>query len=56
MAYSITNLCVNCGACESECPVSAIAPGSGQYVIDTDACIECNACAVACPTDGAIES
>ena len=55
MAYTITNLCVNCGTCEGECPVGAISAGEGKFVIDPDTCIECNACASACPTDGAIE-
>ena len=56
MAYVITNLCISCGVCESECPVNAISNASGKYVIDADGCIDCNACAAACPTDGAIES
>ncbi|MCL2854845.1 MAG: 4Fe-4S binding protein [Defluviitaleaceae bacterium] len=55
MAYKITNLCIACGSCEPECPVSAISSGN-PYVIDPDACIDCNACANVCPTDGAIES
>ena len=56
VAYKITDLCVNCGTCEPECPVGAISAGSGKFVVDPDSCIECNACALACPTDGAIES
>lgn len=50
MAFVITDGCVSCGACESECPVSAISEGETQYVIDADSCIECGACAAACPT------
>jgi len=45
MAYFITDACISCGACESECPVSCISPGDSVYVIDADACIECGACA-----------
>ena len=56
MAYTITDLCIACGACEAECPVGAISAGSPKYLIDADACIDCNACLVACPTDGAIEA
>ena len=56
MAYTITDLCVSCGVCEAECPVSAISAGEGKYVVDADTCIDCNACMVACPTDGAIEA
>ena len=51
MAYIIDDKCISCGACEAECPVSAIVEGDGQYVIDADACIECGACADVCPVD-----
>ena len=54
MAYVITDTCVSCGSCASECPVGAISEGDGKYVIDADSCIECGTCAAACPT-GAIE-
>ena len=53
MAYVISESCVSCGTCESECPVSAISQGDSQYVIDADACISCGTCAGVCPT-GAI--
>ena len=49
MAYQITDKCVSCGACEGECPVSAISAGDGKYVIDPDTCISCGACAATCP-------
>ena len=49
MAYKISDDCICCGACASECPVSAISEGDGKYVIDADTCIECGACASACP-------
>jgi ferredoxin len=51
MAYFITDACISCGACESECPVSCISEGEDVYVIDADACIECGACADVCPVD-----
>lgn len=51
MAYVITDACVECGACESECPVEAISAGEGKYVINADECIECGACASTCPVD-----
>ncbi|MCI8449617.1 MAG: 4Fe-4S binding protein [Eubacterium sp.] len=54
MAYQITDACVNCGTCESECPVGAIAAGDGKYEINADSCVSCGSCAGACPT-GAIE-
>ena len=51
MAYKISDACVNCGACESECPVSAISEKDGARVIDSDSCISCGSCAAACPTE-----
>ena len=49
MAYVISDECIMCGACQSECPVEAISEGDGKYVIDPDKCIECGACAGTCP-------
>lgn len=51
MAYKITDECIKCGACEGECPVSAISEGDTQYEIDPDTCIDCGACAGVCPTN-----
>ena len=48
MAYVISDECVSCGTCESECP-----QGDDHYVIDADSCMDCGTCADACPT-GAI--
>ena len=31
MAIKITNECINCGACESECPNNAIYEGSSEW-------------------------
>ena len=53
MAYVITDTCVSCGSCASECPVGAISEGDGKYVIDADTCIDCGTCAETCPV-GAI--
>ena len=39
MAYVISDECISCGACEADCPVSAISEGDGKYVIDADTCI-----------------
>ena len=49
MAYVISDECVSCGTCESECPAGAIS----HCVIDADSCMDCGTCADACPT-GAI--
>jgi len=51
MAYRISDECIACGACESECPVSCISEVDGKYVIEAETCIECGACADVCPVD-----
>ena len=57
MATTITNECINCGACEPECPNNAISQGDPVYVIDPLLCTECvgfhdyEACAAVCPVD-----
>ena len=51
MAYVISDECVSCGTCESECPAEAISQGDEHYVIDADACLDCGTCADACPTE-----
>ncbi len=55
MAYKITDACLSCGACAEACPMSAIAEGDTQYVIDADACIGCGACADTCPVGAIVE-
>ena len=57
MATYITEECINCGACEPECPNEAISEGEDIYVIDPALCTECvgfhgeEACAAVCPVD-----
>ena len=51
MAYIISEDCICCGNCESECPSSAISEGDGKYIVDSDACVDCGACAAVCPVD-----
>jgi ferredoxin len=57
MAYMITEECINCGACEPECPNEAITAGDEIYVIDANKCTECvghfdeSQCAAVCPVD-----
>ncbi len=57
MAFKITEECINCGACEPECPNQAIAAGDERYVIDPAKCTECvghfdtQQCATVCPVD-----
>ncbi|OQY39962.1 MAG: 4Fe-4S ferredoxin [Spirochaetaceae bacterium 4572_7] len=52
MAFKVnTDECINCGACDSECPVECITEVDGHRSIDADACIDCGACAEVCPVD-----
>ncbi|HEY7164484.1 MAG TPA: YfhL family 4Fe-4S dicluster ferredoxin [Candidatus Binatia bacterium] len=57
MATMITSDCINCGACEPECPNNAISQGDPVFVIDPVLCTECvgfhdyEACAAVCPVD-----
>jgi ferredoxin len=57
MATMITEECINCGACEPECPNEAISEGEDIYVIDPARCTECvghhdeEQCAAVCPVD-----
>jgi len=57
MATMITETCINCGACEPECPNEAISEGADIYVINPDLCTECvghfdeEMCAAVCPVD-----
>lgn len=56
MAFSISDACVACGACESACPVGAISMGDGKFEIDPDKCIDCGTCAGQCPTGSIAEA
>lgn len=57
MATHITEDCINCGACEPECPNQAISEGDEIYVINPDLCTECvgfyeqEACQAVCPVE-----
>ncbi len=55
MAFVISDSCISCGTCESNCPVGAISAGDGQYVIDADSCISCGSCAANCPVSAIAE-
>jgi ferredoxin len=60
MAFMITEECINCGACEPECPNQAISAGEERYLIDQAKCTECvghhdsSACASVCPVDACV--
>ena len=57
MALMITDECINCDVCESECPNDAISQGDIIYVIKPSQCTECVGhydapqCVVVCPVD-----
>ena len=51
MAYKISEDCISCGACASECPVGCISEGDGKYEINAEECIECGSCASVCPVE-----
>jgi ferredoxin len=60
MAMKIVEECINCGACEADCPNEAIEQGDSVYVIKVERCTECVGaydepqCVGVCPIDGAI--
>jgi len=49
MAYKISDECIACGVCTSECPVEAIEEGDPIFTIDAEKCTDCGACADVCP-------
>ena len=60
MALIITEECINCAACEPECPNEAISAGDDVYEIKPKRCTECvghfdeSQCAAVCPVDGCV--
>jgi ferredoxin len=49
IAVPIPELCVGCGLCSEECPVSAITMADGLPNVNADACVGCGLCSEACP-------
>lgn len=60
MSLIINEECIACGACEPECPVSAISEGDPIYIINTDVCVECKGyhdspqCVDICPVEACV--
>jgi len=46
-----TDVCIYCGICAKQCPVSAITVDRAekQWSVDKDACITCGVCVEKCP-------
>jgi len=57
MAMKILEECINCGACEPECPNQAVTAGDPIFLIAVDRCTECVGahdtpkCVEVCPVD-----
>jgi len=57
MALIVLSECINCAACEDECPNDAITAGDDIYVIEAGRCTECVGfeekpqCVAVCPVD-----
>ena len=49
IAVPIPELCVGCGLCSEECPVSAITMVDGLPSVNAEACVGCGLCSEACP-------
>jgi ferredoxin len=45
----IPEICIGCGICLPQCPVSAIELVEMKAIIDPEACIACGICATGCP-------
>jgi NAD-dependent dihydropyrimidine dehydrogenase PreA subunit len=57
MAYKINpDVCINCGACEGECPMGAISEKDDKRFIDPDTCAGCGVCVSVCPVEAIAEA
>ena len=60
MAFKITEDCIACAACETECPNDAISEGDEFFVIDPDKCTQCvgffdtQQCVEVCPVEAVV--
>ena len=44
-------MCVNCGTCVENCPVTALSFQNGKVVWDKDKCVGCDTCLKVCPNN-----
>lgn len=63
MAYKIIGgSCTACGACEYDCPNTAIKMKGETYIINADTCSECEGffdapqCLAVCPSDSIVQA
>ena len=62
MSLKITDECINCGACEPECPNEAITQGDPTFKINAGKCTECQGqhdepqCVPVCPVECIIKA
>jgi len=54
MAYTINELCIECGRCVPVCPSKAISVVGGHHWIDPNACDDVAMCVRYCPVPGTI--
>ena len=60
MSMVIVEECISCGACEPECPNTAISAGDPVYVVNAELCTECVGafdspqCVTTCPVENCI--
>ncbi len=55
MPFKITDECIACGSCATECPEGAISEGEEKFVIDPEKCASCGTCSELCPEGAIVE-
>ncbi len=52
--------CINCAACEEDCPTESISKGEDAFTVNAETCTECEdeypepKCEEMCPIDGCV--